>query len=437
MFLNALDSLQINFRTMSMLLPVVAILLFVGLQVILSDRKILLFLTRHGSFGALCRLTRKQYRKTDSDTRFEAKEIVGLAEGGDVEAMYKLGLKLGAKNDRHFNTDKKISMMWFKKAARFGHEEAKKLIYSSPESATKVHESDDTPTDDPFAELQGMIGLDSVKTTIKDIADRAELFEKRKKAGLPVTQPSLHMVFMGNPGTGKTTVARIIGRLLKRIGYLTRGHVVEVYEGELIGQYIGETPLEMHGKIQQALGGILFIDEAYSMLNAKGDKTDFAASAIATLVKYMEDLRHDLVVIVAGYPKEMMDFLKSNPGLASRFTEMVQFDDYTPQDLTKIYLTMARAQYYKLDAEAKQALPDLMVAAKNAVTEHFSNGRFARNLFEDSVRYLAARIASSKSDNREDLVTIRLPDIKKAFDKLIEDQKVAASFSGKDSHTAQ
>jgi SpoVK/Ycf46/Vps4 family AAA+-type ATPase len=212
-------------------------------------------------------------------------------------------------------------------------------------------------------------------------------------------------------------VARILGRLLWRIGYLTRGHVVEVSEGELIGQYIGETPIKVHKKIQEALGGILFIDEAYSIVNSP-DNVSYASSAIATLVKFMEDFRHDLVVIAAGYPKEMMDFMESNPGLRSRFTEVITFEDYDADDMMRIYLHMAQDGSYVLNTEARNTLLFIMGDAKRTFTKNFSNGRLVRNLFEDTITFMAARLAQVKDPSRDALMTIAREDLTKALEKM-------------------
>jgi stage V sporulation protein K len=272
-----------------------------------------------------------------------------------------------------------------------------------------------------------LIGIAEVKKTMRDIANRAELFEKRKQAGLPVSQPALHLIFLGNPGTGKTTVARILGRLLHQIGYLSRGHVVEVSEGELIGQYVGETPIKVFQKMQQALGGILFIDEAYSMMNANTDKGAFSSSAIATIVKFMEDLRADLVVIAAGYPKEMIEFMNSNPGLRSRFTEVITFEDYTVEDMVHIYLHMAQEGRYVLSLQAIDALPGILGEARSIFPRNFANGRMVRNLFEDSVTFLAARVSQMKKPTKSNLMQISKEDILKAMKKLRTAQSAATA----------
>ncbi len=369
-----------------------------------------------GNLWALRRLAKRERKKRlHPDLKQEQKDLLKAARRKEGWALYAIGTHLGDPDSYLFRQNRPLSLLWVKKAAHAQDEQARADVYGSSGSATRVHEEDEAIAADPFKELRNMVGLDGVKKAVSDITSRTQLFEKRRAAGLPVSQPALHIVFLGNPGTGKTTVARILGRMLKKVGYLSRGHVVEVSEGELIGEYVGQTPIKVHRKIQQALGGILFIDEAYSMLNAGGDNSSFSGSAIATLVKFMEDLRHDLVVIAAGYPKEMIEFLESNPGLKSRFTEVISFPDYEGPDLVQIYLRLCRSQKYKLNKATKERLAEMMLEATESFTRNFSNGRFVRNLFEDSVKYMAIRLAKKKDTTREDLVLIYEEDLENAF----------------------
>ena len=373
-----------------------------------------------GNLWALRRLAKRERKKRlHPDLKKEQKDILRAARRKEGWALYAIGTHLGDPESYIFRQNRPLSLLWIKKAAHLQDEQARGEVYGSAGSATRVHEEDDEKAGDPFKELRNMVGLEGVKKAVADITSRTQLFEKRRAANLPVSQPALHIVFLGNPGTGKTTVARILGRMLKKVGYLSRGHVVEVSEGELIGEYVGQTPIKVHRKIQQALGGILFIDEAYAMLNAGSDNASFSGSAIATLVKYMEDLRHDLVVIAAGYPKEMIEFLESNPGLKSRFTEVITFPDYEGRDLYKIYLRLCRSQKYKLDTVTKVRLAQMMEVATESFTRNFSNGRFVRNLFEDSIKYMAIRVSRKKETTREDLIMIYEEDIQNAFQDAI------------------
>lgn len=279
-------------------------------------------------------------------------------------------------------------------------------------------QTDASPAIDYRKQLDALTGLASVKKLIKSIVAVIKFAQDREKLGLPVPIPSLHLVFSGNPGTGKTTVARILGGLLKEIGYLKQGHVVEVSVAEMIGQFVGETPQKVMRKLKQAMGGILFIDEAYSLTShptASGG--DFGAEAVATILKFMEDKRGEFVIIAAGYPKEMKDFVESNPGFKSRFTEFVEFPDYAPAELAVIYEKMAADMKFHLSAEASHALQETMAEVPEIFEKHFSNGRFVRNVFEDTVKHLALRLEHREGATADELSTITLPDYIAAFDE--------------------
>jgi len=259
-----------------------------------------------------------------------------------------------------------------------------------------------------LSDLTQLIGLDNVKQEIETLTNYLNLQQRRREAGLPMHQVSLHMVFAGNPGTGKTTVARIVGRIFKALGLLKRGHLVETDRSGMVAEFAGQTAPKTHRKIDEAIDGILFIDEAYSLI-AEGHEDPYGHEAVQALVKRMEDDRQRLVIIIAGYPAPINQLLRSNPGLSSRFNTQLVFDDYLPTDLARIFQLMCDENHYQLPdvARAKLLLGfDWLYQARD---EHFGNGRLARNVFENSVRRLANRIADLTPVTR-DLLSILTDD---------------------------
>ena len=260
-----------------------------------------------------------------------------------------------------------------------------------------------------MAELDGLIGLKSVKAEVKSLVDLMKVRALRTQAGLPVAPVSLHMVFTGNPGTGKTTIARLLGELYAAIGVLKTGQLVEVDRSGLVAGYVGQTAIKTAQVIERAIGGVLFIDEAYSLVS--GGENDFGREAIETLLKAMEDHRDELVVIVAGYPEPMERFISSNPGLESRFNKYIHFPDYTPDELRGIFLLHCEKNGYTLSPEADEALTGLLTRLYEQRDDNFGNGRTVRNLFEDAVTRQAGRIAALASPSREQLMTLLPEDL--------------------------
>ncbi len=257
-------------------------------------------------------------------------------------------------------------------------------------------------------ELESYIGLDAVKKEVENLINMVQIYQKRKENDLPCTDMSLHMVFSGNPGTGKTTIARIMSRIYHSLGILSKGHLVEVDRSGLVAGYVGQTATKTGKVINKALGGVLFIDEAYA-LNGKSEN-DFGQEAIDTLLKAMEDHRDDLVVIVAGYDGLMDDFIHSNPGLESRFNRYLHFDDYTIAEMMRIFEMQCKKGCYELDEEAKKAV-QLLIAERNTNAVSFGNARGVRNIFEQILTAQCNRLSEQEELTREDLMKITAADV--------------------------
>ncbi len=241
--------------------------------------------------------------------------------------------------------------------------------------------------------LEELIGLAQIKQEVKTLANFLKLQEQRQAAGLPRAELSLHMVFAGNPGTGKTSVARIVGDILAAMGILRRGHLVETDRSGLVAEYAGQTAPKTNRKIDEALDGVLFVDEAYSLVAEEGDDP-YGREAVQTLLKRMEDDRQRLVVILAGYPDPMRKLLVSNPGLASRFSSQFLFDDYTPRELGLIFQHLCDRNHFRVPGPTQAKLLVGLAWLYAARDERFGNGRLVRNIFERAMRRLANRIAN-------------------------------------------
>lgn len=265
-----------------------------------------------------------------------------------------------------------------------------------------------SPLTRALAQLGDLVGMAPVKAVAREICAEAIVRQHRQNAKLCVNASARHMIFTGRPGTGKTTAARAFGKMLAHCGLLSKGHLVELERADLVGEYIGQTAQKTRAQVERATGGILFIDEAYAL--ARGGERDFGREAIDTLVKHMEDRREDLLVILAGYPREMTYFLSLNPGLHSRFPIHIEFPDFSERELLQIGERMFLERDYQLTEEARRILRHRL--RKEREDPHFGNARSVRNLVEESIRRQSMRIVEMQEPTRTDLMLLQGADLR-------------------------
>ena len=253
-------------------------------------------------------------------------------------------------------------------------------------------------------ELSELIGLKEAKKEVRSLIDFVKIQKARKEKGLKTLDLSYHCVFTGHPGTGKTTVARIVASMYRELGILKSGHLVETDRSGLVAEYMGQTAMKTNKIIDSAIDGVLFIDEAYSLV--QGGAEDYGHEAIATLLKRMEDDRDRLVVILAGYTGEMKRFIDSNPGLQSRFNRYIHFEDYSAEELKKIFELQLKKNQYSMTAEASEKLDTMLQQAVEKKTRSFGNARYIRNLFEKTVQQQASRLAASDEETTTESLSI-------------------------------
>ena len=267
---------------------------------------------------------------------------------------------------------------------------------------------------DPYKELDELIGLQQVKDEVRTLANFVKLQKQREAQGLKTPKMSYHLVFNGSPGTGKTTVARIVARIYKDLGVLKKGHTVETDRSGLVANYVGQTATKTNAIVDSALNGVLFIDEAYALV-PENSSQDYGLEAISTLLKRMEDDRDKLVVIIAGYTNEMKRFIDANPGLQSRFNRYINFPDYSAAELVDIFKMYMKKNQYTLAPDAEEYLKERFEYAVAHKDRNFGNARFARNVFEKTIQQQANRLSGQANLTKTQLTELTVDDLKVGF----------------------
>ncbi len=340
----------------------------------------------------------------ESDYKFHGKKADVMA------SMYKT---IG--DDLSFCADEKVMPYVEGKVNTYMSKMYALLISDTKEVSTDGKNEpveDERTLEELLAEFNEMTGLKSVKDEINGLINLVKVSKMREERGMKAASVSKHMVFTGNPGTGKTTVARLLANIYHKLGVLSKGQLVEVDRSGLVAGYVGQTAIKTGKVLDDAKGGILFIDEAYSLSENKGEG-DFGQEAIDTILKVMEDNRDDLVIIVAGYTEPMERFLSSNPGLKSRFNKYIDFEDYTPEELVSIFNSMCKKSEYKFDDESMEKLQEKIKSMVDEKNSSFANARTMRNMLEFGIMKQATRIVEIEDLSDDDIMTINFDDIEK------------------------
>lgn len=389
---------------------------------------------------ALIERTLQSFKPGTSETvRAEISLRAAAAKAGDVQAMTDFGHAF-MDGDDCLKRDLALALRWIEHAAAHGAPDMKPLLEwvqhcldtntlpgVASKNKTYIKSRTYMSRESAQAALDNLIGLTSVKSQVRSLINRRNLEKLRHKNELPSDPEfNLHLVFTGNPGTGKTIVAQLLGALLANAGILPKGQVIEVSGANLVGEYIGTTGPKMEEAVRKAMGGILFIDEAYALIShigVHGPQSSASMSAITTLLLEMNKHKGKFMVIVAGYPDEMKTFLEFNPGLKSRFRETLHFENFTTEELVQIFIKIANDKYYKLAEGSRQVLKKIMQDAPGKHARSFGNARFVGNLFEETLERVADRIAQKSDVTREELMTITPFDISAAAEDFMHQHK--------------
>lgn len=384
--------------------------------------------------GLASRVTRKfHFKDYTPDELLAIFALFTKKNGYEVEESAGSSIKayfehIHAIKDEHFGNGREVRNTFEKiiksqagrlaEQSKLTRDDLRGITAEDVEKATEVSKLivDVNALDTILKELDLFVGLDNVKDHIKNLINLVKTNKLRLSHGLPVEQMTYHAVFRGSPGTGKTTIARILGKIYQSLGILKIGHVVEVDRSGLIGGYVGQTEEKTNAVIDKALDGILFIDEAYAL---SGSGNDFGRQAINTLLKRMDDDRERLIVLVAGYTDEMSHFIATNPGLKNRFTHDFEFKDFTAEELTKIYIIFAKKQRYTLQEGVSDQLFEYFDALLAGRPMHFGNGRFVRNLFERTVIHQSNRLVTAENVDYDALTTITADDLEACLTEMI------------------